>query len=324
MIALYGFIPVVNAASMESVKDTISDSEPSVGDVSHTIVFDMGDTNPLTAGEYVRLTFESVDLTSATTTCPTGTTASATLQQIDCVVDAGEFLDATSTQTIVVSTTTNPTIGEYDITVISYTSAGVQIERSDIKIYIIDTVTVSATVDANLTFEVNATSSGAVINGGTTDVTSTATTVPFGILVVDTQKIIGQQLKVITNAADGFTVTVQQDNNLESGGGADIDSFTTATTAPWAQPTPILGSESTYGYMGVASDDDSITQPPPDGNYQGLDGVTPLAVMHHDGSTLGTTLGAGLTHVAYSIEISSMQEAGDYTNTLTYICTPTY
>jgi len=46
--------------------------------------------------------------------------------------------------------------------------------------------------------------------------------------------------------------------------------------------------------------------------------------MYNGGPSDGTTDHVGVTQVAYSVRITSLQEAGDYTNTLTYICTPTY
>jgi len=63
----------------------------------------------------------------------------------------------------------------------------------------------------------------------------------FGVLAPGAAKTLGQKLKVSTNATYGFTVTVFQDHNLISSGGADIDSFkdgVEATTTPlaWAAP----------------------------------------------------------------------------------------
>ena len=49
-----------------------------------------------------------------------------------------------------------------------------------------------------------------------------------------------------------------------------------------------------------------------------------VEVMYHTGPSDGTTPDKGLTQVAYTAEISTLQEAGDYENTLTYICTPQY
>jgi hypothetical protein len=46
--------------------------------------------------------------------------------------------------------------------------------------------------------------------------------------------------------------------------------------------------------------------------------------MYSSGPADSLTDDIGSTSVAYSLEISALQESGDYSNTLTYVCTPTY
>jgi hypothetical protein len=51
----------------------------------------------------------------------------------------------------------------------------------------------------------------------------------------------------------------------------------------------------------------------------------PRQVFSHDDVADGSTPDIGVTDVGYQIEISSFQEAGsDYSNTLTYVATPTF
>jgi hypothetical protein len=49
-----------------------------------------------------------------------------------------------------------------------------------------------------------------------------------------------------------------------------------------------------------------------------------MVVMHHDGPADGSTDNKGAANVAYTAEITALQEAGDYESTLTYIATPTF
>ncbi len=323
LIAMYGGMPVVNAASLDSAKVTLSDSDLSAVGTS-TVVFDLG--TELTAAQYVQVTFETgFVLTSATTTCPANTTASASGQTVTCTVDAGQTLASTTSQTITVSNVTNPgTAGDYSITISSHQSGGTEIESSETKVYIIDDVTVTAHVAASLTFAVAGTATTTTINGDATTGSTTATEIAFETLTVDTEQRMGQVLSVSTNANAGFTVTVQQDSNMVSAAGADIDSFATSSPAAWTSPAGTLGDESTYGYMGVASDDSDLATSFSAGYYQGLDGTNPLEVMSHNGPADGSTADSGRVSVMYNIEITDLQEAGDYQNTLTYICTPTF
>ena len=46
--------------------------------------------------------------------------------------------------------------------------------------------------------------------------------------------------------------------------------------------------------------------------------------MGHTGPANAAGVGIGTTTVGYKIELSSLQEAGDYTTTLTYVATPTF
>ena len=50
----------------------------------------------------------------------------------------------------------------------------------------------------------------------------------------------------------------------------------------------------------------------------------PQEVMYHGGPADGSMQDKGSVEVAYRIQITALQEAGDYTNTLTYVATPTY
>src|SRR3989339_718782 len=188
----------------------------------------------------------------------------------------------------------------------------------------------TATVQATLTFTVNATTSGAIINGETTNINTSSTTIAFGNILSGTKYTAGQTLEVSTNASDGFAVTVEQTQNLQTQSGSDIDPLwgATSTATAWAAPTsPDLNEERTWGHIGITGTDISGVGA---NQYRSLDSVSvnspveSLTVMSHNNPADGATEGIGRVHVAYSVQISDVQEAGDYSTTLTYICTPTY
>jgi hypothetical protein len=89
-----------------------------------------------------------------------------------------------------------------------------------------------------------------------------------------------------------------------------------------------MDQEMTYGHLGLTTSDDTMSGGDPDlfagSKFTGFDGVTPVAVLYHNGPSDGGTDGKGYADVAYEVQISAMQEAGDYSNTLTYICTPQF
>lgn len=342
-------------AQLTSVKDTLSDSDLSALS-KHVISFTTA--SAVTAGQTIKIQLDPTTslfteaFSSATTTdiTVTGMTLVSACGVPDTEVTvAGNYnggSDENLTFTVCAGDTviagaktitagastllwTNPGVAaSYQIKI----TAGSQTDST--RVAIIDDVTVTAAVDTTLTFTISGVASGQTnANGvaGTTDVTTTSTSIPWGTLAANTAKAARQDLALTTNAANGFTVTLFQDQNLTSASGADIDKFkdgTDGAAAAWAAPTGTLGTENTYGHMGVTSED---------ANLSGGDtfaaalfdalgvSATPLEVFYHTGPADGSTADKGATKIGFKIEVSGLQEAGtDYTNTLTYIATPIF
>jgi hypothetical protein len=351
-------IRFAEAANVTSFSDTLSDSTPSVVS-NHTISF----VTPtgLSAGETISLTF------------PAGFTGidSLSAEDLDLVVNgidqdldagpasgpiwnvtaAGQVIDIESgTDTIGAGQTVSIEIGlnaTYASTSNSQISNPAGITSYEIgvvvgvndsgktRVAIIDSVTVTASVDTVFDFTVNGVSDGTPVN--TADITggdTTATQIPFGKLVADTASTAAQNLEVSTNAANGFVVTVQVDQQLLSANGADIDgyidgAYTTSPTA-WTSPGATPGQENEYGHWGLSSSDTTLTGGLTNlysggDNFVSATTSTPVEVFRHNGPTDGSVAGAGNTNVIYKIEVTALQEAAeDYTATLTYVATPVF
>lgn len=203
------------------------------------------------------------------------------------------------------------------------------------RVAIVDDVVVTASVATNFTFTISGVASGqANANGedGFTVVTTTATTIPWGDLSPNVTSTARQDLAVSTNARNGFTVTIWQDQNLTSEIGADIDVFkdgvASSTPVAWTAPAATIDLEDTYGHEGITSEDTSLSSGDPFGTalYASIGSSTaPLEVFHHTGPANGTTANKGATKIGFKIEISALQEAAtDYTQSLTYIATPVF
>ncbi len=224
----------------------------------------------------------------------------------------------------------NPTTtGSYKIHV-----GGTQTDSGQTMTAILSQVTVTASVDTTLTFTVAGVASGQQLNGWDTSTTTTATAIAFGVLASGTPVFGAQDLTVATNAQNGFTVTVHEDQNLLSANGADIDLFAdgaaNATPIGWATPTASLGVENTYGHMGLTSNDTDLNA---NEFFSGsvikfagnFGPTTTRTVFSHTGPADGVTQNIGRARVGYRILVSSLQEAAtDYTNHLIYVCTPTF
>jgi hypothetical protein len=202
----------------------------------------------------------------------------------------------------------------------------------DTRIAILSNVTVTAAVDTSFTFTVTGLATSTSVNGDTTTGSTTATSIPFGTITPGPggAKVMGQHLAVTTNASGGFSVTVVENQNLTSSTGADIDLFqdgaATAVPISWVSPAGTIGNENTYGHIGVTSADTTLSAGAEfSGTKYAGNFNTPRQVFYNATPADGTTAGVGATDVAYKLEITSLQEAGsDYTNTLTYVATPTF
>lgn len=325
MAFAYGSVPKTNAAALTSASDTISDSDLNVV-ANHTVAFTT--TTAIAATGYIDIAFQSdfgAIADTADITCPAGGAAStSTPKTARCTFAGGSV---TGAKTVTINNIQNPGVANsYTVVITTYDAPATQLDTATVRVAVISDVQVSASVPTTLNFTIGDVNSGQSVNGDTTTGTSTATEINYNTLASGTPEVIAQSLSVTTNASAGFSVTVQQSANL-SNGTADIDAFSTTSPSAWAVPVPTLGNESTYGHFAITSQDSNLTgATDPFGAqlYQGFNGTTPLEVMYNGGSADGTTDNIGSTKVGYKIQITDLQEAGDYTNSLTYICTPTY
>lgn len=339
------------AAALTNISDTISDSDLSqvanhafafttaTGlDASDTIVFTLDPTTSLfaigTLGVSDVTTESGLDVVSSCTAGASELTMATTSTTITLTVCTGDTISAgAKTLTFGGTKITNPGVANSYIMRVRTTNDGSTTrDTADTRVAIIDDVTVTASVDTRFTFTIIGVANGATVNGDATATatTTTATSVPFETLSPGTAKVLAQDLTVDTNARNGFTVTVFQDQNLTSATGADIDQFIdgagTATPAAWQAPANTLGSEATYGHFGITSEDSSLTAGDEFGSALYAGNIsTARQVFYHNGPADGSTAHQGRTRIGYKVQIGSLQEAGtDYSNTLTFVATPTF
>lgn len=352
---LPSWLPNVRAAALYDFSDTLTDSDLSAVsvhrlgftttnalDASDTIVITLDPTASLfTVNNLGASDFLSESGLDVVTSCGGGSnelTVSTTTETITLTVCATDSISA-GAKTFQMGATTTPKItnpvsaGSRIIRVATYADGtGTALDSGDARVFIIDDVVVTASVDSSFSFVISGVANGATVNGSatTTSTSTTATSIPFETLVPNVSKILAQDLAVTTNAANGFTVTVVQDQNLTSATGADINLFsngaTTSTPVAWQTPTNVLNQQWTYGHIGITSQDATLSAGDEFGTSLWAGNFNlPREVFYHTGPSDGTTPNEGSTRVGYQVEIESLQEAGnDYTNTLTYVATPTF
>jgi hypothetical protein len=242
------------------------------------------------------------------------------------VVEVGT--NATSSGTGTHQITNNSSEGSYELTI-----GGTMSDDGSTRINIVDSVTVTGSVDTYFSFNISGVNAGESVNSDTTTTfgTTTATSVAFGTVSPSTEYLLAQDLSVTTNSGNGFTVKVFADGDLTSSVGATINSFTdgtgTSTPISWTSPSAQVGQPDTYGHWGVTTEDTTLSDGDSFGSalYAGDFINNPREVMYSTSSADGTTADVGATRVGYKMEVSTMQEAAkDYTTQLTYIATPIF
>ncbi len=358
---LPAWIQNAQAANISTFSDTISDSDLGV-DAQHDLLFVT--SNAMAGDEAFRIYFDEVgsgfdftgmtdaDLIASSTGFTAVNSCGGGADEIDLSIGANYIQGEVCTGDTVIAGQIGIQIGgpnyvnnpssanSYVISLQGYDAGGGEITDSgDTRVAIIDDVTVTASVDTVFTFTINAVDAGVTVNDDitVTSGTSTATSVPFGTIAPGTAKLMAQELRVDTNAYNGFAVTVEANQTLTAGNGATIDEFidglATASTTLWTSPAGTMGSPDTYGHWGLTTDDNVVSGASStqwgagEAAYRGDFVGTPVEIFYHSTPVESTTAGMGMgsTTVAYKVEIMALQEAAkDYTATLTYIATPVF
>ncbi|MFA4930881.1 MAG: LamG domain-containing protein [Patescibacteria group bacterium] len=201
----------------------------------------------------------------------------------------------------------------------SNNGTGTPLEEGDGVVHINYLVIVTAEIESQLTFTIDPVGTGQLVNGETTDISTTSDDIDFGIFTTGDDRIGAHDLVVSTNATDGYVTTIEFDQSLASGL-AYIPDFpaTNANPGPWITPP----GSGTNGYFGYTTNDDSLLTAMIDrfvGNkWAGFD-TSPQEIAYDPNPVDGQT-----TRVGYRLQVLNGQELGTYVTTVRYICTPTF
>lgn len=242
----------------------------------------------------------------------------------------------------------------YPITIATYDSSDNAIDSVDVKVAPVEAVLVSATVDETLNFTVAGIGLGGSACGNTVDVATTAYSVPWGtISSSNTFYDAIQQLTVSTNADGGYSVKVEENDQMgKDGTTCDTPANDTADETdnpPCIKDTTCGSSACTeaaardwtdaaiYHGLGISLEDQSGTDAVWDYNGKPAETTctsgtfcarqiadiqaseTKASIMANTGS-----VSAKSAYVCYRFAISGTQPAGYYYNKVKYTCTATF
>ncbi|MEA3355661.1 MAG: hypothetical protein U9Q63_04245 [Patescibacteria group bacterium] len=218
----------------------------------------------------------------------------------------------------------------------NYDANDVEIDTTTGKIALIEAVRVTATVDPTISFSIAGVGIGTTACGVPTDVTSTALTVPFGTLVLNTFKDLAQKLTVSTNADGGYAVTSSEDDELGKDGAtspaiADTDcdgeDCTISSDTEWNTASDngfgysldnSVGTGATAPIIAFEYDDGALNfSARPFANIAGSD--SPIEIF--SSTDVADTQNI---YACYRLSIGATQEAGDYENQIIYTATATF
>jgi len=345
-ISFASFItPKVQAGTFTPAKVTISDSRAGNASTTYDFAFTTTVTDSIKQLNVVFCTTASGACTTPTGMDTTGATRAsdnlAGTGRTDTFTGNGTLTTvittpaSQSTQAVTVSYTgiTNSTSADttYFARVTTYSDTGSTVIDSATLAFAILTSTslaVTADVGSTFSFSVAAATSGSV-NGASINVsTTTANSIPFGVLSSGAPKIAAHDISVLTNSPNGYTVTVKtttdpplQDNTN------NIDKFTGTNAAPasWTSPDGTSANVNT-GFFGYTTNDSTLGTGTPDrftsssGNKWAGATTSPLEVAY---SAAGTG-SADVTRVGWQAEVNGLQPPGSYTGTVILVATPTY
>lgn len=347
LIAFFLFLAKVNAYQYQltNVEITLSDSSPSASQVEYKFHFTTA--FPLISGQNITITFPDVYnspiASSSDVFCPENMTASVEGRRVICTVEEGKTHPATDTEILVLGITNPPKQAPFGVADIHFilieTSAQ---EGAYFPIAIIEPVSIKGAIHPILTFEVRGLGVGEKVHEVlTTNVSTTASTIAFQDIPINTPVLGAQDIFVTTNAAFGFRLDIIQNDDLKAirdGRIYRIFCFENgrcknlANASPWIKPEGILGDPKTYGHFGITSEDNSLGENcafnyygfGQGGKWVGLEINTPTEIMRHCAPADGTSRHQGWTRIGFQVEVTVLQPPGNYQTSFTYVVTPIF
>jgi hypothetical protein len=332
------------AAPLTVTRLTISDSRAS----GTAVTYDFAYTTAVTTA-IKQVTILLCTTPSGACTVPTGITTTGAARASDNLSGTGrtDTLAVNGTLTTVVTTAltqspqavtmsytgiTNPSTNNtsFFARITTFSDTGVTTIDNGVAAAAILTTTsiaVTATVDSTFTFTVAGVASGGTVNSATTDITTTANTIPFGVLNTADPNIGAHDLTVVTNASGGYTITVRGTTNpVLVSGSNNIDEFsgTNASPTTWSAPAGVAASVNT-GLFGYSTNDATLGTGTAarfttgGGNRWAGTTTSPLEVAFNAAAVTTET-----TRVGWQAEINSLQPFGSYAGTVILVATPTY
>jgi hypothetical protein len=325
-----------DAAVLTSGSVAISDSRPSTASVSYTLDFSNVTTSAIkcikavfstqASGGSVPTGFTSTSaaLSGSSDYIPTPASWSvnaATNGTVLITYATGETPASASGRTVILTGITNGSTADtaYYLQFNTYNNVDCSssaVDSSTIAFIYTTGQAVSVTVDSVLTFTVNAVTSSQTVNGATTTVATTSTTIPFGTVTSSANAIAAHDLTISTNSDNGYTTYIRYTGDLTSGANTITDLATHTNASPGsfsAAGTEAFGYTTNDATLGTGTAGRFIS-----------DKWAAFDTTNYEVAYAAAPVSSETTRVGYQVGVSGSTDAGVYTTTVIITATPVY
>ncbi len=175
---------------------------------------------------------------------------------------------------------------------------------------------------AELTFTIGGLPAATVTSGTTTTIDTTSTSVPFGVLTVNSSALGAHRLTVSTNAGQGYRIFSIAQQSLLGSVSSEIPPVAGTNASPVGWSAGCTSSVS--GCYGYHTNEALLSTAPTtrfaaDNTFAQFSTTTPEEVAHSAGPVLNKE-----TDIVYKVEVHDDQTADDYSTSIMYIVVPTF
>jgi hypothetical protein len=343
IFSLSGLLPVSHAAnvSISNASVQMSSGLPGASSVTHTITFTPSDTtdtitrillqyattatgSTVPTGLVIGGTPTVIVKTNGTTVANTATYSSGL---VTVTFTTPQTLSSGGATTLAIAGVTNPTTsGTYYYVQVTVQKAGpTTTDYGVAENEVLSSVSISGTMDSTLSFTVTGLPTTSATNTIThalnnATITTTSSSIPFGSFNNNdsgTNNVGVQAITTATNATNGYSVYLQENQTMTNGNTPIPD---VSTNTNWTNGTTVgFGVNVQNGSNGDTST--TFTQKTND-VYQPIPVNTNSLTL---ATTTGVTSGSGDSeYVIYQVGVNADQVAGSYSNTLDYVVVPDY
>jgi hypothetical protein len=331
-LALY-LVPGVSAATLTSGSASLSDARPGTASTTYTMTFS---NVTLTSTKCIQVVFSNaatggviptnmvtsgVTLGASSNYMPTPASwaaTSATPGTVKVTFATGETPASATGRTLVLNGITNGTVADTSyfaqFSTYSDTACTTPIDSGIATFIYTNGQAVSMSVDPTIAFTVGSVAGSTSVNGATTTVATTATTIPFGTVTSGANAIAAHLLTVTTNAGAGYTVYARY-TAAPTNGSHQITDWTGTNAAPTTFSA--AGTEA-FGYTTTSTSLSGTAARFASNKWAGFTTAN-LEVAHSTAAVSAST-----TTLAYQVGIAGTTPAGSYTSTVILTATPSY